>query len=412
MPSAPPFDAVLFDLDGTLVATDRFWVQAARIGARRAFDELALERALPSTAEWMGLVGLPLEQGFDALFSDLDPSARRHLEAACVAEEHRLLEAGGAALMPGAAEALDALKASGARLAVASNCSQAYLDHMWEALGLARWMEAARCLASPGVLDKGDMLEQLLGLFGTRSAVMVGDRATDGAAAAANGLPFVFCRFGFAPEGEWLAPGGSIDDFGALGTQLDARTEALDRMLDTIGARRATFLPPAVLGVAGPPGSGATLLARDLARRLDAAFLPLACYQAATFDLAAFEREVLVPRARGERVVVRRECADAGGVPETVEVDVPPDRALVLESPALFDPSLSSRLDRLLVVEVADDVALGRLAGRDARRYGPGSLEPARRRLAAWRELTARVAPARVADLVVGLDNVLAPRLS
>src|SRR5690349_20809984 len=84
--SAQPFlfDAVLFDLDGTLVATDRFWVDAARAGARRAFEELGLERAMPTAAEWMGMVGLPLEQAFDALFTDLDPKARAHVFARCV----------------------------------------------------------------------------------------------------------------------------------------------------------------------------------------------------------------------------------------------------------------------------------------------------------------------------------------
>ena len=44
MPADFPFDAVLFDLDGTLLATDRFWIPAARVGARRAFEELGLDR--------------------------------------------------------------------------------------------------------------------------------------------------------------------------------------------------------------------------------------------------------------------------------------------------------------------------------------------------------------------------------
>ena len=37
------FDAVLFDMDGTLVATDRYWPQAAQEGAIRAFEELGLD---------------------------------------------------------------------------------------------------------------------------------------------------------------------------------------------------------------------------------------------------------------------------------------------------------------------------------------------------------------------------------
>ena len=79
--SAPefPFEAVLFDLDGTLLATDRFWVPAARVGAKRAFSELGLERAIPTAEEWMGLVGLPLAEGFDALFADPAPEQRQSL---------------------------------------------------------------------------------------------------------------------------------------------------------------------------------------------------------------------------------------------------------------------------------------------------------------------------------------------
>ena len=59
-----PFDSIVFDLDGTLVATDRFWIPAARAGARRAFEELGLERELPSADQWMSMVGYPLEEGF------------------------------------------------------------------------------------------------------------------------------------------------------------------------------------------------------------------------------------------------------------------------------------------------------------------------------------------------------------
>ena len=109
------FDAVLFDLDGTLVATDRFWVQAARTGARRAFEELGLDVRLPSAEEWMSLVGLKLEDGFRALFPDLEQDARRAVWEACTEEEERLLQAGGAVLMPGAGAALAALAEAGVR---------------------------------------------------------------------------------------------------------------------------------------------------------------------------------------------------------------------------------------------------------------------------------------------------------
>ena len=179
--SATPFlfDAVVFDLDGTLVATDRFWVDAARVGARRAFAELGLERPLPTAAEWMSLVGLPLAQGFARIFPDLPPAARTRVMAACEEEEHRALRAGGAALLPGVAETLDALAHRAVRIGIASNCGRDYLASMMDDLGLARWASEARCLDSQGVRTKSDMVADILARFGTRAAVMVGDRLGD-----------------------------------------------------------------------------------------------------------------------------------------------------------------------------------------------------------------------------------------
>jgi len=103
------FDAVVFDLDGTLAATDRFWPEAARAGARRAFDELGIERDLPTHAEWMSMVGLSLDQGFEQVFADLGPREREVVQTACVEEENRVLARGAADFLPGVPETLAAL---------------------------------------------------------------------------------------------------------------------------------------------------------------------------------------------------------------------------------------------------------------------------------------------------------------
>ncbi|MCP5021730.1 MAG: HAD family hydrolase, partial [bacterium] len=192
-----PFDAVLFDLDGTLVATDRFWPDAARAGALRAFGALGLKRELPTSEQWMSMVGLPLEEGFDRVFADLDREQRRRVLEACSEEEHRLLSEGRLGLLPGVQETLGDLQDRGVAMGVASNCSQSYLDTMMEAGGLNRWIQEGRCLETPGVRNKADMIEELLILFQTRSAIMVGDRAADRLAAWSNGLPHVHLTRGY-----------------------------------------------------------------------------------------------------------------------------------------------------------------------------------------------------------------------
>ncbi len=93
------FDAVLFDLDGTLVATDQFWIESAERGAARAFRTLGIARTLPTPQQWLSLVGLPLDVGFRALFPELSEGDRRTVLSACVEEEEALLRRGGVPAM-------------------------------------------------------------------------------------------------------------------------------------------------------------------------------------------------------------------------------------------------------------------------------------------------------------------------
>ncbi len=260
VPPSFPFDAVLFDLDGTLVATDRFWPDAARAGAVRAFSELGLDRALPSQADWMDLVGKPLGEGFDLLFADLSPAARSVVLARCVEVEHAMLAEGRAGYLPGVAEALGDLGKRGVRIGIASNCSQDYLIAMMEGLGLAEWVEEARCLESRGISDKADMIEDLLLTFGTRRAVFVGDRRGDRDAAWANGLPHVHLARGYAAAGEEVEAEGVIEGMDALLPRLERRAVWVQELVDRHGPSGGGRL-----GLTGGPGAGKTLLAEELA---------------------------------------------------------------------------------------------------------------------------------------------------
>ena len=422
----PLFDAVLFDLDGTLVATDRFWVQAARTGARRAFAELGLERELPDSKAWMSVVGLPLEQGFDGLFPELDPKARARVLARCVEEEERLLRSGGAALMPGAEALLSDLAGHGVRLGVASNCAQSYLDHMLGDLGLRRYVDAAYCLDSPGVHDKADMIERLLDRFETRSAFMVGDRVGDRDAAWANALPHVHCAFGFAGGGERVAAEATIDDLGELADVCAGRRIWIEQELAAAGCLRAAGAPRTI-GITGGVAAGKTLFARDAARVLrergtPAVAISLEAFRvappstlpapapsmgvdaAALYDLERLERELLEPFLAGWSV----QLADAWLLDPGAQASMEADTVLVLDGPLLLDPRLRARLDRVLYLDVPGELAWRRLAGRDARASGPRALEPFRE---GWMPVlaahAARYAPEQLADRMVDASNPL-----
>jgi len=412
------FRAALFDLDGTLIATDRFWIQAARVGARRAFDSLGLERELPAAGEWMGLVGKPLETGFRELFPDLSDEERRTVQASCVAEEHRLLEAGGDVLMPGALELLHELRRRGTNLGVASNCSRAYLDHMLASRGLGELVDRAYCLDSPGIATKADMIARLLSDFGTRRAFFVGDRRGDRDAAWENGIPHVHCAFGFASARERFEAEATIEDLGQLLELLGERPRRLATIVEGLrpAALAASGRPP-VVGIGGPPAAGKTLLAEDLAPLLgEASGLETVVLSTDPGTAgagaepndheAALVRDVLEPHARGEEVRLRTDPAHGEG-PRTI----PAGSLVLLEGDGLLGDRLRSRVDRLLWLEVPDALVLRRVAGRDARELGTRVLDRARERLGRLETLALRYAPERHADLRVEVRDPFRPQV-
>lgn len=418
MSAPPPFDAVLFDLDGTLLATERFWLPAARVGARRAFEELGLEREPPSAEEWLSLVGLPIKQGFRDLFADLEHAQADLILARCTEEEHFAMKAGGAALLPGVTEILETFARRGVAMGIASNCYQGYLDTALETVGLGRWIEEARCLESPGIRDKAGMVADLLDTFGTRSAVMVGDRAGDRDAAHANGLPHVHLSNGFAPRGEQVECEAVIEDFLELAGTLDGRTRWIEAALAAVGFDRDRG--PRSVGICGREGTGRALFARDAARLLTARGRPTKVLSAerprpgralagetedparAPLDGEALLEGVLAPHARGEAVRWRPPRP-------APPLDLRGEDTLLVEGPFLTHPRLRAGLERVLLLEAEEGLRLRRFAALEG---SPEALEWVRRELsAAERALDRRFDPEKAADHVLNADNLLgAPR--
>jgi phosphoglycolate phosphatase len=301
-----PFDAVIFDLDGTLVATERYWPDAARSATRTFFADRGITHGIPTTVEWMSMVGRPLEEAFAESFAGLEADVRDGLMEACERAESRRLGRGLAETIQSVPETLDMLEICGVRLGVASNCGTDYLDAMMSGLGLSRWIEEARCLRSPGVHSKADMIADILAHFDTRSAVMVGDRRGDRDAAWENGLPFIHIPRGYGGSQEEVHSEAVLDGIDQLIARLEQRDVALREALADIPEAKT-------VAIVGLPLAGKTIFARDLRRVAEEMGRELevlddpqpgtlsACD--AAIGLTASE-EVLVRRARGLRVGV------------------------------------------------------------------------------------------------------------
>jgi len=167
----------------------------------------------------MRLVGFPMAEGLRLVLPNLDEASMECLHAACIEEEEAQLRAGRAALLPGAKAMLEELASRGLKLGIASNCGHGYLEHMMTALGLERWVSEGRCLDSPGIRDKTEMVADILLHFGLEPggpALMVGDRRGDIYAGEQNGLVTVGYTGAFGDAADHMHADHVIEHLGEL----------------------------------------------------------------------------------------------------------------------------------------------------------------------------------------------------
>jgi phosphoglycolate phosphatase len=194
-----PFDAVVFDLDGTLVDTapdlcahlNEMLAELGRPGLELAEirpmigdgARALLRRGLESSG------GLPASADLDALFLEF---LTRY--TACPLRFGTIYD--------GVLPVLEALRAAGVRLGVCTNKAQAPSDRLLAELDLERYFPVivggdSLTVRKPDPGHLRTVIERL-GAAPSR-AVMIGDSENDLLAARAAGLPCVLVSFGYTP---------------------------------------------------------------------------------------------------------------------------------------------------------------------------------------------------------------------
>lgn len=229
MRASDPLRLVVFDMDGTLIDSQAFIVEAMRLG----FEDASLES--PSAAEILSIVGLSLNEAVRALRPELDASQAPRVAEGYKRNFIRLREEKGgeaaAPMYPGARAALDRLAARDhVLMGVATGKARRGLDHTFRTHDLERYFLTSQTADEHPSKPHPSMLEAAMAETGTeaRAGIMVGDTEFDVAMAKSAGMAAVGVTWGYHPVDRLRAAGADIviETFDALDEALWAIWEA------------------------------------------------------------------------------------------------------------------------------------------------------------------------------------------
>lgn len=188
--------AIFLDLDGTLVDSAPGITQSFH----RTLCELGAEAPEPADLTWC--IGPPLRDSFAVLLgegADLDGAVARYREI--YADEGIF----AADIFEGIGDMLDALRATGRPLFVATSKLETHAREVADHFGLSWYLDGVfGSLGDGSRADKAALLAHALAETGAAPAdsLMLGDRQHDVIGARANGMRCLGVLWGFADDGE------------------------------------------------------------------------------------------------------------------------------------------------------------------------------------------------------------------
>ncbi|QDL90585.1 HAD-IA family hydrolase [Paroceanicella profunda] len=221
-----PLRLVVFDMDGTLIDSQEFILEAMR----RGFAAAGLPA--PSDAATLSIVGLSLPEAIATIAPQLPPAVVLQITGHYKQGFADLrAERGGEAdapLYPGARAALERLHAEAhTLLGVATGKARRGLDHAFHAHGLGHFFATAQTADLHPSKPHPSMLETCLHETGVdvAHAVMVGDTEFDIAMGRAAGFRTVGVSWGYHPVARLRSAGADI-----IIDHYDALDDALERL--------------------------------------------------------------------------------------------------------------------------------------------------------------------------------------
>ncbi len=207
---ADNYDAVIFDLDGTLWdARDCCCDIWNRVFDKHEDITICMTQELSST-----LMGKTMEEIGDILFPEFPVDKRRAITDEAGVEEVEYLKENGAILYLGMKDTICQL-AKEYDLYIVSNCQDGYVPAFLKAHDMEPYFKDIEMSGRTGK-EKGYNIKLLMERNGIEKACYVGDTEGDEKAARLAGIPFIWAAYGFGTAKAPDAVIQSITDLTAL----------------------------------------------------------------------------------------------------------------------------------------------------------------------------------------------------
>lgn len=207
---------IIFDLDGTLFQTEGLAIPAFRDTIERLQEEELYDGPMHSEEVLLGMFGKTNDEIWAELLPRVAPEVVEKADEYMCHYEMLRLKRGEGNPYSGVVATLQALKAQGYRLCIASNGGETYVTEV-AAYYFAGLFEAVYSAGGYQTNTKVDLVKLLVDRFDDGPMVMVGDRSSDVEAGKENGLMTIGCRYsGFGDEKELAHADYIITDFSQL----------------------------------------------------------------------------------------------------------------------------------------------------------------------------------------------------
>ena len=199
------YDYILFDLDGTLVAS----AESVRISIEHAMQTLSLP--CPDLSDHSKYVGPPLEDTFRDLCAVPDELVFRAMEL--YRDYYDAVGQKMSRLFDGVTEMLSALRARGKKLAVCTSKNESVAEGVADTMGLTPYFNAICGSTLDGSRkNKADLIPYALDTMGCTdkaNALMIGDTRFDAKGAQLAGVDYLGVTYGYGTA-EGMAAYGAV----------------------------------------------------------------------------------------------------------------------------------------------------------------------------------------------------------